>query len=274
MFQNFLMSLISFSLIGCTHLDFPSFQKTSSKKKVAVIVGAGGARTISALGILKELQDRQIPVDEIVGLGWGAWIAGLYAQNKSVDEVRWSFHKLSNRGILDSSFLKKKPQRLSIKDLNTEIIENFNSPSQISFSCPILTRAGKRVWRNEKFLRNCLLLPPFFKMEKESGSLFSIQEAISFLKNKGIDVIIWVDPLESENLFSKHFPEDFRWIWQEARFHFSNMELEKGVYRIAPRLKKYSLMDFSKMNLIYEESLKEASFLLKNLQKEFPYSIL
>ena len=254
------------SLIQCTHLK--SFYPSQPSSQVGVIVGPGGARTIGALGILKQLEEYQISVESLVGIGWGAWVAGVYAQNKSVDEVRWSFHKLFQRGILKFNLSKRR--RKSVRDLDLNIREAFKASPQVSFTCPILLKNGQRVWRKENFIHSCLSLPPFFDIERESSSLLAIEEAVSVLKKQGIKVIIWIDFLDSEGLFPENFPKDVEWLWKEARLHFSRIKLEEGVYRLSLSLQENHLLDFSQIGSIYEDSLNQAPELLKSLQKEFP----
>ena len=54
---------------------------------VALVLGGGGARGGAHVGVLKELERLQIPVDVIVGTSIGAYVGGLYALGHSPAEI-------------------------------------------------------------------------------------------------------------------------------------------------------------------------------------------
>ena len=56
-------------------------------QKVAVVLSGGGARGLAHIGVLKALEENQIPVDYIIGTSMGAVIGGLYAAGYSPEEL-------------------------------------------------------------------------------------------------------------------------------------------------------------------------------------------
>ncbi len=56
--------------------------------KIAVVLSGGGARGFSHIGVLKALEEHQVPVNLIVGTSIGAIIGGFYAAGFSADEIR------------------------------------------------------------------------------------------------------------------------------------------------------------------------------------------
>ncbi|MFA6597593.1 MAG: patatin-like phospholipase family protein [Ignavibacteriaceae bacterium] len=52
--------------------------------KVALVLSGGGARGIAQIGVLKALEEKNIPIDLIVGTSMGSIIGGLYAAGYSV----------------------------------------------------------------------------------------------------------------------------------------------------------------------------------------------
>jgi NTE family protein len=58
-----------------------------SRPKVAVILGGGGAHGVAHLGVLAELERQRIPVDLVIGTGFGGIIGGLYASGMPVSEI-------------------------------------------------------------------------------------------------------------------------------------------------------------------------------------------
>jgi len=54
------------------------------KKKVALVLGSGGARGLAHVGVIKTLLENKIPIDMIVGSSSGALIGGLFASWGSI----------------------------------------------------------------------------------------------------------------------------------------------------------------------------------------------
>ncbi|MCF6225433.1 MAG: patatin-like phospholipase family protein [Xanthomonadales bacterium] len=55
--------------------------------KVGLALGGGGARGISHIGVLRALEEHNIPIDCVVGTSMGSIIGGLYASGKTPDEI-------------------------------------------------------------------------------------------------------------------------------------------------------------------------------------------
>ena len=58
-----------------------------SRPRVGLVLGGGGARGAAHIGVLRELEALQIPIDAIAGISMGALVGGLYASGLSVDEL-------------------------------------------------------------------------------------------------------------------------------------------------------------------------------------------
>ncbi len=58
-----------------------------ARPRVGLVLGGGGARGAAHIGVLKELERLQVPVDAIVGTSMGAIVGGLYASGMSTDEL-------------------------------------------------------------------------------------------------------------------------------------------------------------------------------------------
>jgi lysophospholipid hydrolase len=60
--------------------DFMRLARILSNQAVAVVLGGGGARGFSHLGVLKALEENGIPIDLVGGTSIGSFIGGLYAK--------------------------------------------------------------------------------------------------------------------------------------------------------------------------------------------------
>ncbi|HEY8365714.1 MAG TPA: patatin-like phospholipase family protein, partial [Bacteroidia bacterium] len=56
-------------------------------QKVGVVLSGGGAWGLAHIGVLKELEKNNIPIDFIAGTSMGALIGGLYASGYSPEEL-------------------------------------------------------------------------------------------------------------------------------------------------------------------------------------------
>ena len=56
-------------------------------QRVAVVLSGGGAKGLAHVGVLKALEEYEIPIDYIVGTSMGAVIGGMYASGYSPDSI-------------------------------------------------------------------------------------------------------------------------------------------------------------------------------------------
>src|SRR5246127_1361693 len=93
------------------------------RPKVGVALGGGFARGIAHIGVLRALEENEIPIDFIAGTSVGALIASAYASGTSLDDMahqasltrfrdfgRWT---LSRMGMASNDRLQDFLQRLS-----------------------------------------------------------------------------------------------------------------------------------------------------------------
>jgi NTE family protein len=135
------------------------------KHKVGLALGGGGARGMAHLGILKVLEENNVPVDFITGTSMGAIIGAMYAQNPDAKELIKKF----------DDYFKDK----SYKDLGLEkvIPRNEDEPTILH---QFIEAVGKRVVLNFAISRTALL-------QKNT-----LEEAITSFVKKGLieDTII------------------------------------------------------------------------------------
>ncbi|MDR2126630.1 MAG: patatin-like phospholipase family protein [Prevotellaceae bacterium] len=81
--RNKYKTAITLSAIFCLLL-LPLFAFSQS---VGLVMSGGGARGLSHIGVIKALEENDIPVDYVAGTSMGAIVAGLYASGYSTDEM-------------------------------------------------------------------------------------------------------------------------------------------------------------------------------------------
>ncbi|WP_192889354.1 patatin-like phospholipase family protein [Vibrio bathopelagicus] len=100
-------TVISFQLFAATAAQVDSSEHVELKEAhkrptVAVVLAGGGAKGAAHIGVLKALEEMQIPVDYITGTSMGAYVGGLYATGMSADEIESFIYTVDwNRGYRD-----------------------------------------------------------------------------------------------------------------------------------------------------------------------------
>ena len=83
-----LLVLLAICLLALNaHAQEPNKHKKSSRPKVGVVLGGGGAKGAAHIGALKYIEELGIPVDYVAGTSMGSIIGGLYAMGYDPDEL-------------------------------------------------------------------------------------------------------------------------------------------------------------------------------------------
>ncbi len=125
-----------------------------SAQKVGLVLSGGGAKGIAHIGIIKALEENNIPVDYVTGTSMGAIVGSLYAMGYSPDEIiavlksddfkRWSTGEFDPKHvyfyrnadpkpvIAELSFNTKKLDSISFRP--TFLPTNIISPRQMNYA--------------------------------------------------------------------------------------------------------------------------------------------
>jgi len=63
------------------------FSLTANAQKVGLVFSGGGAKGLAHIGVLKALEENNIPIDYIVGTSMGGIVGGMYASGYSPEEI-------------------------------------------------------------------------------------------------------------------------------------------------------------------------------------------
>ena len=90
----------------------------SAKQSVGLVLSGGGAKGIAHIGVIKALEDNDIPIDYITGTSMGAIVGGMYAAGYTTDEMmqllqskeftKWSTGQVDEK--LTYFFFKDEPR--------------------------------------------------------------------------------------------------------------------------------------------------------------------
>ncbi|MDH5617308.1 MAG: patatin-like phospholipase family protein [Gammaproteobacteria bacterium] len=82
-----LLSLVAEATVAQEAAATDRAESAAARPRVGLVLGGGGARGAAHIGVLKELERLQIPVDAIAGTSMGAIVGGLYSIGMSADEL-------------------------------------------------------------------------------------------------------------------------------------------------------------------------------------------
>jgi NTE family protein len=109
------------------------FTLSANAQKVGLVFSGGGAKGLAHIGVLKALEENNIPIDYIVGTSMGGIVGGLYAAGYSPEEIEkialskdfqnWVSGQYINEYRY---FYNKKPENPSFLTAKLQIDTGFN----------------------------------------------------------------------------------------------------------------------------------------------------
>lgn len=181
------------------------------KPKIGLALSGGGPRGLAHIGVIKILEQHNIPIDYISGTSIGALIGGLYAAKKNINDIEqlalannWkeifalffdpSFRKGLVRGEKIKEFIQNYTGEIEFKDLKipfTAVATDIQTGRSVHISkgsVPLAIRAS-------------ISLPVIFSPVEKDGRLLvdgglSDPVPVHALKKMGADLIIAVNLYE------------------------------------------------------------------------------
>ena len=213
------------------------------KLKVGLALSSGGARGLAHIGVLAVLEKEGIPIDMIAGSSAGAFIGALYAQGRSVTQMKnlameWGAKKLS---ILANPALPRTglfQGRKIVNALKSIIGDTDFADLRIPFACvaadiisgeEVVIKHGP-VWQGVRASTSIPVLLTLARWEDRylvDGSLVN-PVPVSVLKEMGANFIIAVSTTPDISIDKTKEPNMFNIIMQT-------------IYIVSHRLLKSSL---------------------------------
>ena len=179
-------------------------------KKLALVLGSGGARGFCHIGVLKVFEEYNIKPDIIVGSSMGAIVGGFYCAGFSIDEMINIANKINQATVMDFDFLPGKKlglingnrvKSILIKHLGDKKIEDLNIP-YAAVATDLLAGESVTITSGElwKAMRASMSIPMIFKPFEYNGRLFvdggvHYRLPIPQAYEMGADITIAVDAL-------------------------------------------------------------------------------
>lgn len=187
-------------------------------------------KAFAHLGVLREMNRARIPVHAIVGLEWGAVMAGAFATQGQINDAEWKAFKLRESELPAAGLLSRNVDAAPVSRLMPFLESAFGSTAidraKVDFACPAVNKGAATVsWLNKGSFKDTVAkCAPYSPLYQDMGgwfaSPFSVDDAAAWLRSRGANVILLVNVLgQGEYLPSKSAsdlsPENL--IWGEIR---------------------------------------------------------
>lgn len=178
---------------------------TEKRPKIGLALGAGSARGIAHMGVLRVLKRYRVPIDYIAGCSIGAMVGGLYAAGMKLDFMigfatelqsrTWVDLGLPRRGLIAGkkveTMLRLLTKERNIEDLPTPfaaVATDIERGEAVEISSGPLFQA----------IRASISIPVVFRPYKLGGRLLVDggvvdRVPVSLVKKMGADIVIAVD---------------------------------------------------------------------------------
>lgn len=180
---------------------------TENKVKIGLALGGGGPRGLAHIGVLRVLEENNIPIDCITGTSIGALVGGFYAASKDITEIEELFASSDWKQIIsliDPSFRQGLIMGARVTEFIRAILGDMKfKECRIPFSVVTTDlKTGEAIIFNEGEMaipiRASLSFPPLFRPVEYCGHVLadgglSMQVPIKAVKEMGAEKVIAVN---------------------------------------------------------------------------------
>ncbi|NOZ09073.1 MAG: patatin-like phospholipase family protein, partial [FCB group bacterium] len=188
-----------------------------------MVLSGGGAQGLAHIGVLKALEERQIPIDLIVGTSAGALVGGLYSSGIMVEQLE----TMANDGTIMELFLgRNELGDIPVWQRNDKSYGNFSfrrSDGRISGPPGLLN--DQLIWR-DLFL---LTAPANYLAQSDFDSLFIPFRAIGADMVKQVPVVLDSGSLAEALRISMSIPMIYPAIMKDGTIF-----MDGGIYNTMP----------------------------------------
>lgn len=248
----------------------------TSSVKLGIILGPGALRSFAHVGVLTELAKAKLPIHAVTGIEMGSLVAAIYANKGQPYDVEWQMMKLKESDLVQKGLLSSSPRPGEAQSLNEFMNMALSSAraenSKINFACPAFHIGKRQTYVMNKgaysqMLPFCLSFPPLFKPYQQNiAGVSDLKPLVDYLKNKGVNYIVYVDVLMGNNkLDSANFETESLWSLTAANLA-KQEKIVNEVIRVP--LQNFSLTDFSHRKEILQRGQQVGARAANDLKKK------
>ena len=180
----------------------------SKRPKIGLALGSGGARGLAHIGVIKVLEENNIPIDFIAGSSIGAMVGGFYAAGLSIKEIEKIALSTNWRRVFSVLFDPHLKQGLiGGEKLKTFIEDYINGKKFEDCKIPFVVvatdlKTGEIVILNKgemaQAIRASVSIPLVFKPAEINGRILadgglSAPVPVEIVRGMGADIVIAVN---------------------------------------------------------------------------------
>jgi len=180
----------------------------SKRPKIGLALGSGGSRGLAHIGVIKVLEENNIPIDFIAGSSIGALVGGFYAVGLNIKEIEKLALSINWRRIFSVLFDPHLKQGLIGGEKLKTFIENYiNGKKFEDCKIPFVAvatdlKTGEIVILNEgkmaEAIRASVSIPLVFKPAEINGRMLgdgglSAPVPVEIVRGMGVDIVIAVN---------------------------------------------------------------------------------
>uniref|UniRef100_A0AAY4F1E2 lysophospholipase n=1 Tax=Denticeps clupeoides TaxID=299321 RepID=A0AAY4F1E2_9TELE len=251
------------------HSDFSRLARVLTGNSIALVLGGGGARGCSHVGVIKAMEEAGIPIDIVGGTSIGSFIGALYAEERSAVRVKQRAREWSK--AMNSVFK-------TVLDLTYPITSMFSGSA---FNTSI-----SKVFQDKQI--EDLWLPYFNVTTDITASAMRVHQNADIARNIGAKVVIAIDVGSQDETDLCNYGDSLSGFWLlwkrinpwaekvkvpdmaeiQSRLAYVSCVRQLEVVKksayceyIRPPIDRFKTMDFGKFDEIYDVGYQHGKLL-------------
>jgi len=236
---------------------------------IALVLGEGMARSFAHVGVLKALEEESIPIHLIVGSGMGAFMASLYANKKSANDMEWHAMALKRTTYLRFQFENFLKTRLIHSKLEKLPIPTLLIATDLKTGERVILEEGAII----PAIEGCVAIPGFSRPQRYQDKALVSSEIshgipVDIAQSRGADLIIAVDLTQGIERYGFRDTDDITLqSYKITSKAHSERQLKQAHIVIRPDMSGIDFLDFSQKRKAMLAGYEAAEKVMPELKK-------
>ncbi len=238
------------------------------RKKVGLVLGSGGARGFAHLGVIKALEENEIPIDLIVGTSAGAIVGGVYSYFKNYRKTEEEFFKFKWRQVLRRFVMRQRIDEIYHSVFGEITFEELKIPFRaVAFDFqklePVVLKEGDvgSAMEASGCLPHLWQKISWGKRNLYDGGL-AVPLPVKEAKKMGADILVAAN-LNSKKVVNKNYktrigPLGIKFYLETLQHYLIKEQSREADFLIEPEIKKLSFWDWRSPQKIIERRIESA----------------
>lgn len=253
-------------------------------KKVALILGGGGARGFAHIWVLRELEAEKIPIHMLIGVSVGSLIGAMYADNPDTFQLEWKAFQIEKKEIFDFRIINFLDSLAAGEALKVYIDKNIKSRYLEELKIPLYVvaadlKTGQRFVFQRGLIRDAVrasasipgIFPPVpygDKLLVDGGVLGNLAPQVA--RDLGANVVIGVSLSNGREGLSAAPPTAVNVVLESLEIMGDEMirlTRDKFDVLIEPKVGNIGVTDFSQKREMIEAGRQAAKLAMPEIKR-------